>query len=243
MKGVQQDLAFNGSLDPDEWRGWAREWREAGRFQDALQAHEWYHAHVLELDEAAYGVRLSYALREWMGLAGEYPPARESLMRVRSKAVAAALGKSSDREAFHDALSIDSALDDESAAYNLIGQVETTHGDALDDYYNHDVFQVLWGRREYARCLRWMGDPAEQLDLAAELLDFERSSTVPERIRERANDRFIDRTVELAVVLLGAGDTTGADEIVRAAGRYLDHPRLSGALDQARQILLERPPA
>jgi hypothetical protein len=33
-------------------------------------------------------VRLSYALREWTSLAEEYPPARASLIAVRSKAAA-----------------------------------------------------------------------------------------------------------------------------------------------------------
>lgn len=55
-------------------------------------------------------------------LAGVYLPARESLTRVRSEAAAAALGSSDDREAFHDALSLDRVLDDESAAYDLIGE-------------------------------------------------------------------------------------------------------------------------
>lgn len=190
MAGVQRDLSFNGSLDPDEWRGWAREWCEAGRFEDALRAHEWYHAHVLELDDTAYGVRLSYALREWMRLAREYPPARDSLIAIRSEAAAAALGSPPDREAFHDALSIDWALDDETAAHDLIVRVETTHPQALDEYYNHEVFRVLSARREYRRCLCWMGDPTQELDFAAEALDFERSSAVPGLGPERATQRF-----------------------------------------------------
>ena len=242
MVGVQEDLAFNGSVDPDEWRRWAREWREAGRFEEALRAHEWYHAHVLELNEAAYGVRLSYVLHDWKGLGQVYPPARASLMQVRAQAAAAAIGEVPDGVAFDEALAVDWVLGDETAAYDLIGEVETTHPDALHEYYNHNVFRVLSDRREYGRCLRWMGDPARQLDLAAELLDFERSSTGPERIRERAPGRFLDRVIELAVVVLGAGDTTGAEELIRQATGHLDHPRLTGALEEARQILAEKPP-
>ena len=242
MVGVQEDLSFNGSVDPDEWRRWAREWREAGRFEEALRAHEWYHAHVLKLNEAAYGVRLSYVLHDWKGLAREYPPARASLMQVRSQAAAAAIQEVPDGVAFHEALSVDWVLGNEAAAYDLIARVETTHPEALRDYYNNHVFRVLSDRREYRRCLRWMGDPARELDLAAELLDFQRSSTGPERIRERAPGRFVDRVIELAVVVLGAGDTTGAEEIVRHANGRLDHPRLTGALEEARRILEEKPP-
>jgi hypothetical protein len=242
MVGVQDDLSFNGSVDPDEWYRWAREWREAGRFEEALRAHEWYHAHVLKLNEAAYGVRLSYALHDWKGLARQYPPAKVSLMQVRSQAAAASIREVPDDLAFHEALSVDWVLGNEAAAYDLIGQVETTHPNALHEYYNNHVFHVLSDRREYLRCLRWMGDAAHELDLAAELLDFQRSSTGPERIRERAPDRFVDRVIDLVLVVLGAGDTTGAEEIVRRAERHLDHPRLTDALDEARRILEEKPP-
>ncbi|MCA1843827.1 MAG: hypothetical protein LC792_11715 [Actinobacteria bacterium] len=84
---MRDDLSFHGSLDPDEWRRWVREWREAGRFEEALRAHEWYHANVLELDEAAYGVRLSYAF-----LAEDYAPALNSLVRIRDEARPPRLG-------------------------------------------------------------------------------------------------------------------------------------------------------
>ncbi|MCA1843826.1 MAG: hypothetical protein LC792_11710 [Actinobacteria bacterium] len=112
----------------------------------------------------------------------------------------------------------------------------------MGDYYNQRVFGVLSRRGEYERCRRWMADPTADFDQAAEILEFQRSSTGPEIIRERAPERFIDRTIELAVVLLGADDPTGADEIVQRARRHIDHPRLTTALDEARTILQKRPP-
>jgi hypothetical protein len=241
MTGVQEESSFHGSQAPDEWRRWAREWRDAGRFGDALRAYEWYYAHALELDEAAYGVRLSFLLWEWVSLAEIHPPARESLVRLRAEAADTAVGYPPNREAFREALAIDWAFKDEAAAYDLIGRVEAEHG-ARQDYYNSEVFRLLSARGEYRRCRRWIPDPAHELDLAAETFEFERSSESHERIRERAADRFIERAIGVAVVLLGAGEAAGAEEIVRRAGRYLDHPRLAGALEEARRILEEKPP-
>lgn len=242
MAGVQKDLSFHGSLDPDEWRRWAREWREAGHFEEALRAHEWYHAHVLEVDEACYGVRLSFLLHDWVSLADLYPPARESLTRLREEAAEAAAGSPPDPEAFHEALAIDRAFKDEAAAYDLIGRIEAEHGDVLGDYYNVDVLRLLSARREYRRCRRWMSDPARELDRAAESFEFQRSPASHERIRERAPERFVDRAIQLAVVLLGADDATGAEQIVRRAGRHLDHPRLASGLEEVWRILEEKPP-
>jgi len=239
---MREDLAFNGSSDPDEWSRWAREWRQAGRFEEALRAHQWYHANVLELDEAAYGVRLSFALADWVDLAREYRPALDALTETRSQAAAAAVGHPPDYEAFHDALAIDRALGQEAPAYDLILDVESAHPQQLDGFYNHEVFSVLCHRGEYRRCRRWMWDPTDELDLAGERLDFERSATTPETIRQRAETAFVNRIVELAVVLLGIGDQAGADDIVVWARRHTDHPRLNSARDDARRILQERPP-
>ena len=240
MAGVKEDLSFNGSLVPDEWRRWAREWREAGRFDDALRAHEWYHAHVLEIEEGF--VRLSFALRDWASLAQVHPPAWESLRRLRSKAVDAAVGTPPDLEAFREAMAIDWAVKDDAAAYDLIGRFEAEHDDLLGDYYNSEVLRLLSARGEYARCRRWMADPVGELDLAAERFEFEQSPECHERIRARAADSFIDSVIGLVVVLLGAGDATEAEEVVRRAGRHLDDPRLAGALEEARRILEEKPP-
>jgi hypothetical protein len=242
MSGMRDDVAFNGSSDPDEWLRWAREWRRAGRFEEALRAHQWYHANVLELDEAAYGVRLSFALADWVDLARVYRPALESLTETRSQAAAAAVENPPGFEAFHDALAIDRALGQEARAFDLILDVEAAHPQHLKEFYNHDVFSVLCNRGEYRRCRRWMWDPTHELDLAGERLDFDRSLTTPETIRQRAESPFVNRIVELTVVLLGIGAQAEANEIVVQARRHTDHPRLDSALDEARRILQERPP-
>ena len=242
MSGVEEELAFHGSVNPDEWRSWAREWRAAGRFEEALRAHAWYHANVLKLNEAAYGVRLSFALRDWVDLARDYPPALDSLIETRDQAAAAAVGNPPDYDAFRDALSIDRSIGREAAAYDLILAVEATYPQQVDEFYNHDVFAVLCDRGEYRRCRRWMWDPTYELDLAAERLEFERSPTTPAGIRQRADRAFTNRVVELAVVLLGVGDQAAADEIVSRARRHTDDLRLDSALDEARRILQERPP-
>jgi hypothetical protein len=241
MARVREDLSFHGSLDPDEWRRWARAWREAGRFDEALRAYEWYHAHALDLDEDAYGVRLSFLLWDWVRLAEVYPPARDSLTRLRAEAADAAVGHPPNREAFQDALAIDWAFKDEATAYDLIGRVEAEHG-VLHEYYNSEVFRLLSAHGEYRRCRRWMADPTRELDSNAEIFEFEQSPENHERIRERAADCFVDRVIGLVVVLLGAGDTVGAEELVRRAGRHVDHPRLSDALEEALRILEEKPP-
>src|SRR5689334_15054207 len=51
----------------------ARNARLAGKYEDALRDHLWFHEHALEEDPTLAGVRLSFALRDWIYLAEQFP--------------------------------------------------------------------------------------------------------------------------------------------------------------------------
>lgn len=61
----------------------ARADREAGRFDDALAKHLWFHHHALEIQPSMGGVRLSFALSDWRDLAQRHPAAMTQLVAVR----------------------------------------------------------------------------------------------------------------------------------------------------------------
>lgn len=66
----------------------AREDASAGRLAEAAEKHLWFHEHVLERRPSMVGVRLSFALHDWVALARRYPPAMAQLLAVRDAAVA-----------------------------------------------------------------------------------------------------------------------------------------------------------
>src|SRR4051794_705305 len=61
----------------------------AGAHADAQAKFLWFHHNALRHDMAFGGVRLSFALRYWLDLAGVYPPAREAFLRTRDEVAAA----------------------------------------------------------------------------------------------------------------------------------------------------------
>jgi hypothetical protein len=67
----------------------ARRLAADGKFEQALQKRIWLHDHVLETHPNYYGVRLSFALAEWVELGKEYPKAqsgkREPAVSLRVK--------------------------------------------------------------------------------------------------------------------------------------------------------------
>lgn len=72
--------------DPVAIRKEAREDAKAGRFEIALAKRLWYHENVLDLRPSQSGVRLSFALSEWLELGEEYPPALAKMKQLRDVA-------------------------------------------------------------------------------------------------------------------------------------------------------------
>lgn len=74
------------SPDPEEIRRGADEDALAGRFELASEKYSWYFENALEYEPALAGVRVSFALMAWKGLANRYSPALEEMKRAQDRA-------------------------------------------------------------------------------------------------------------------------------------------------------------
>jgi hypothetical protein len=72
--------------DPDRILSEAQEDAAAGRYEDALAKHVWFHENALKYAPAMLGVRLSFALSYWTALGAKYPPALQRLRAIRDTA-------------------------------------------------------------------------------------------------------------------------------------------------------------
>lgn len=230
---------FEGSSDPDQWLRLARDWAKQGRNDDALRAHRFYHRH--SAGRAGHGgVRLSFAVVDWADLGKKYPPALKALRDVRDRSARDALGPPFSQELFWDTLAINWALADREATYRFVGAVEAAHPDEIAGNLTDEVRQVLMDRREYERCLRWMGDPMGKLEMAAVLLVSTGGVFSDGREARRRRDRYVDEVRDLVLILVGAGRTRTATKIVNRARRLVDSPRLDSAVADARVALRKR---
>ncbi len=62
----------------------ARDAARRGAHAEALEKYLWFHHHALEHRPSLTGVRLSYAISEWVELGNAYPPAREALESIQN---------------------------------------------------------------------------------------------------------------------------------------------------------------
>lgn len=108
----------------------AKQFAQEGRFAEALERHEWFHRHALEHHPAYYGVRLSFALAAWKELGEKYPPALESLCRVRDEGVASLRAGDASDSLFHDVVSINHTLEEDESTVALFRELEASDPEA-----------------------------------------------------------------------------------------------------------------
>lgn len=111
------------SADPMAWMRAAEEAREQGRYDDALQLHLKFHREALAIEPGLYGVRLSFALSDWLETARLHPPAMQALIAERDDGVAALLAGNGTRQLFHDARSINRTLDARADTHALLAEL------------------------------------------------------------------------------------------------------------------------
>ncbi len=69
--------------DPIEIKQSIRDDVAKGRYETALAKHVWFHDHSLQLQPSLAGVRLSFALSDWLKLGEVYPPALDKMKAIR----------------------------------------------------------------------------------------------------------------------------------------------------------------
>src|SRR5437016_1020215 len=114
--------------DPQKAREFAIAYRKEGKYEEALEMHEWFHFNALSIRPSLYGVRLSFALSEWMELAEIYPKAKERLLEIRSDETTKIKNGTWQFQDFHDVREISRKLKDERVSvelFKLICEKET----------------------------------------------------------------------------------------------------------------------
>jgi hypothetical protein len=148
---------------------------EQSRYEDALQRHLWYFNHALEYDQAQTGVRLSFALSQWVELGRRYPKAKEALTEIRDRDARLLAEGKGYADLFTDAQAINRELQDENATYELFKTIREKDPQLAGQCYFW-VESLLVAKGEYQWCYDHMGDPQFRFDSIRRLFDMERAN-------------------------------------------------------------------
>jgi hypothetical protein len=155
---------------PNEVFERAREARLAGRYQDALKDHLWLHEHALDVAPDWRGVRLSFALRDWIYLADLFPPARTALQAIRDRESARMLSGSAAVERFREIAAINEALREVQATHQLFLSLDSVDS-ALAEQCAELAMTALVKCEDFQLARRFLPSPADRITALAERLN------------------------------------------------------------------------
>jgi serine/threonine protein kinase/signal peptidase I len=208
----------------------AKDLMEQGRYEEALQRQIWYHNHALEYDQGQTGVRLSFALSQWVELARRYPKAMQALTEIRDRDTQKLVSGNGYSDLFSDVNSINSYLSQDDATYALFKTLDAKDPKLAQQCYFY-AESLLVQKGEYALCRKYMGDPEFRFNLIQICWKPELNNS--EMMKKSANDRFVGETRQLIEILVATGDKVVAEKIRDQAVFLLDDTRLHSAVSDA----------
>jgi hypothetical protein len=198
----------------------ARAFIAQGKYDAALEKYLWFHRHALEHNEALAGVRLSFALDEWVKLGEVYPPARDALLSVRDDAVKAFADGNGSFTLFMDVAAINGYLHDDARTVQLFKRMHQGQPElAWQCYAVAEPTLVESG--EYATCVSYLPDLEEKLEailqsyrMTLEIAEENLFLSAPEAgLKGFAKLKLAEETGRLIAILEGVGRLQDAERV------------------------------
>lgn len=213
----------------------ARSLASEGKFEEALQKHVWFHNHALELRPSYYGVRLSFALADWVELGKSYPKALTILRSIRDEKARRLIAGEKRRDLFHDVESINDHLGEMNATVDLFKRLEAVEPEFTSSVYDL-ADEALVAAGEYALARKFMGDPADRFANArgqfAEGMQFAKRARQDDAAKEAFESIFVAEVIRIITVLGKTSELDKAKEIQSKALVVFDSPEIRSALGQ-----------
>lgn len=228
--GVADDWVPPENPDPQAIMAEAKADTTAGRYEDALAKQLWYHENAIQLQPSLTGVRLSFALMNWLELGEAYPPALEKMKQVRDETEKRIRDKNKVRirfEDFHDFVALNETLREEQRTAELFHWI-----DKHDEEDAQRVFDVarpaLIKQGDFELCGKYT-------DSENEMSHVDRNYTLGlkmakdrfgEQHRKYVEKKFLNDVTTLAALLVKNGRISEATVVSARAKELAQNPEL-----------------
>jgi hypothetical protein len=221
---------------------------KAGRYEDALAKHVWFHENALKINSGLYGVRLSFALGDWAELGAAYPPALEKLKGIRDSAADRVRESDQPREAFHDFESINKNLKESSKTKDLFLWLDSHKPETAKSVFDL-AKPALVEAKEYSLCGRYL-EPDKSFEQSRknyrELKKMAQRQTAQnvshdDRLLDFAEKNFANQTTTLVALLVANDRKADADRIAAEALKERNDSPFKAEMDKAKQGTVPAP--
>jgi hypothetical protein len=236
MKALALALAFYLVIfqplraeDMQKYLSYTRVLVEKGKYQEALERVLWFHDHALEHDEAMYGVRLSYALNDWLELGKVYPPAATALVATRDQSAKSLREGKGDKALFHDVAALNRTLEQPRETLRLFEYLSENHPAKAVECWDLAKETVLAEKR-YDLAKKYAGNAVREFAKSKERFNENKRAGGGMRLKEYNEGRLVKDALLLIQLALSLDDRAGALEIQKEASSLVDDPRLHDAV-------------
>ena len=163
---------------------------------------------ISDAERSLAGVRLSYAISEWIDLGEVYPPARRALESVRDTKAESLMQGTYDASLFHDVASINRALGQVERTRDLFRAIAgADHG--LAEKCFHFVLESLVHTKEYGLARSFLPESRKDIDqfLVPLKLALQSTGSVSQEMLEETLVRiYVERVNLILQVFIGVGE-------------------------------------
>jgi hypothetical protein len=202
--------------------------KRAGKYEDALAKQVWFHENAIKIQPSQYGVRLSFALQDWIELGKVYPPALEKLKSIRDNDDDTIRKNKSSRSRFHDFESINEYLKEINRTKDTFVWLDTNAPDFAEQVF--DIAEPdLIRTKEYSLCGKYLHPDISFPKIQASYQETAGFS------RDFATKSFFNKSATLVALLVINGRTNEANDIATKAEKVLTDQQFKILLAKAKK--------
>lgn len=208
-----------------------------GRYEEALREHIWFHDHALDEERSLYGVRLSFALADWIELGKVYPPALVALRAIRDAKAIRLQNSDGNRALFHDVESINEWLKEHESTYQLFVHLLKMNPAMAQECVDLAMPSIVHAK-DFDLARTFIKDPEGAVRKWSRLLnddvaDLAREPPRKAPVQEAYVHYYAQRVRLLLAVLNGVGDRALAESIRETAVTSIESLSVREAVDTA----------
>lgn len=181
-----------------------------------------------------YGVRLSFALNNWVKLGSKYPPAHKALVKIRDEKTKGLIAGKKNRDFFHDVVSINRVLGKPRKTEELFVLIDEGQPEAATEYWGIAKDAVIEAKK-YELAGKYMKNSLGAYEEVKDRYDenvklYDHPQIGGAEFKKYTESSFVDECVQLIEVCLAVKKKIEANAIQQKALGVLDDKRLRDAI-------------
>jgi hypothetical protein len=231
-------LSCSDPGDPEKVLARARKYFQQGNYEKALQDHIWFHDNALKYKPSLYGVRLSFALLDWIELGKEYPKAHNELVDIRNRKANLIRKKKGTQELFHDVKSINKYFNESRRTVDLYKDMIICDFNLAKQCYCLAKDDLI-AHRKFELCNQMMEAPMFIVRDMKEMLEqnitiYKTNQWADEPHLEWSIKHYLEEAEFTLIVLVKNKRFVEANRFLANAGEDIDIARIKSGIDDLR---------